>query len=221
MNLWDGTKKTTGKTAVRRVYVVMKNEEMDMIGHLLRAVLRSPKFKDLYKANVHLIPKFDFNLPFGVREKIVACIAKNYRKMKSIHTELLSGVMQVNRLEKSTEKTFRLMLLNLKQSEGQQLFLSIERSSYNNSQHVVLIPRKRLGEEKDILYHIGFLLQRKHPDADIKKNLMRTQVRKMDDTVWDELEQRPKSKQEGYLAKFMEENSDDEWLQGRSDEELL
>ena len=119
MNLWDGTKKTPRKTAVRRVYVVMKDEEMDMIGHLLRAVLCSPKFKDLYKANVHLIPKFDFNLPFGNREKIAACIAKHDRKMRSIHTELLSGVMQVNRLEESTDETFRSMLLNYKQSEGQ------------------------------------------------------------------------------------------------------
>ena len=61
---------------------MMKDKEMDMVGHLLRAVHRSPKFKDLYKANVHLIPKFDFNLPFGDREKIVACIAKYDRKMK-------------------------------------------------------------------------------------------------------------------------------------------
>ena len=69
MGIYDGSKTIQGKPRPRGIYVILKDDEVDIVGHLLRVVLKSAELKELHRANIHLIPKFDYSLPMGDREK--------------------------------------------------------------------------------------------------------------------------------------------------------
>ena len=124
-------------------------------------------------ANIHVIPKFDYSLPMGDKEKRIACVAKRERKMENMRTENIIGLLQINKKDKDTNSTFRKMLMSLGEAKSGlgSLFISLEKSSYNYSQYTARFPKRRADEAKDVLFHCAFLIKRKYNMVDINQYL--------------------------------------------------
>ena len=194
---YDGTKKVYDKKntsafnfrqRLQAIHVEVRSEHKDLATTALKALLASAKFKKRYNCDVRLIPLFDRNSSPYTQEKIKRCIVQHGQHCKSLDMHSCDCIDHLDQKNGTLKKTLRELILQLTDAHFINIDLNWRRDSYQ-----ILYPKKYETAAREKIAHIGTYLHREYGDA-VLESLSAEAQRVIQDTIWDEDNQRPISK---------------------------